>query len=234
MLESNASHPPRMTVAMLAFPGMTLLDLAGPQAVWGLHADTYLVWATLDPISTDTGVTILPTHTFETCPRKVDILFVPGGFGTWDAMENEAALRFLREQATGARYVTSVCTGSIILAAAGLVGTRRAATHWAAYPALEELGVEAVHDRVVTDGNLITGGGVTAGIDFGLTVLATLRGDDVAKAAQLMLEYDPRPPFDARFAGTRWRGHHRTGHVHAAPGHDRAWHGSRVPPPGSG
>lgn len=188
---------PRFTVAMLAYPGMTLLDLVGPQAVWGFHSETCLVWDTLDPILTDTGVTVVPTHNFETCPRKVDVLFVPGGFGTWEVMENEAALQFLRAQAQNATYVTSVCTGSLILAAAGLIGKRPAATHWATYPLLEKLGAQGVHERVVRDGNLITGGGVTAGIDFGLAVLAELRGEEVARAAQLMLEYDPQPPFDA-------------------------------------
>ena len=197
MPDAAPPTPPRFTVAMLAYPGITLLDLVGPQAAWGFHADTYIVWATLDPVLADTGVSIVPTHTFETCPRGVDILFVPGGFGTWAAMGNEAALQFLREQAQDAGYVTSVCTGSLILAAAGLIAGRRATTHWSAFPFLSELGVEGVHARVVTDGNLITGGGVTAGIDFGLTVLAELRGEAVAKATQLMLEYDPEPPFNA-------------------------------------
>ena len=197
MPETAPIPDPRLTVAMLAYPQMTLLDLVGPQAAWGFHADTYLVWETLDPILTDGGVTVLPTHSFETCPHGVDILFVPGGFGTWDVMGNEAALRFLHEQAEDARYVTSVCTGSLILAAAGLLDGYRAATHWATYPILEELGIDAVHERVVTDRNRISGGGVTAGIDFGLTVLAALRGEEAAKTTQLMLEYDPAPPFDA-------------------------------------
>lgn len=197
MPETNRSAPPPFTVAMLAYPGITLLDLVGPQTVWGFHSETYLVWETLDPILSDSGVTIIPTHTFENCPRGVDILFVPGGAGGWDVMENEAAIRFLREQADTAQFVTSVCGGSIILAAAGLLQGRRAATHWATYDILEDLGVEGVRERVVTDGNRISGGGVTAGIDFGLTILATLRGEEVAKTTQLMMEYDPKPPFDA-------------------------------------
>ena len=188
---------PRFTAAMLAYPGITLLDLVGPQAAWGFHGETFIVWETMDPVLADTGVAILPTHTFETCPADVDIVFVPGGFGTWAAMGHEGALSFLRSRAATARYLTSVCTGSLVLAAAGLIQGRRAATHWSTYDALTELGVEGVHERVVTDGALITGGGVTAGIDFGLTVLAELRGEDVAKMVQLMLEYDPAPPFDA-------------------------------------
>ena len=197
MPEADTSAPERFRVAMLAYPAMTLLDLVGPQAAWGFHAETYIVWETLDPILTDTGVTVVPTHTFASCPRDVDIVFVPGGFGTWEVMGHEAALSFLREQAGRARFTTSVCTGSLILAAAGLLKGRRAATHWSTYPLLAQMGVDGVHERVVTDGDLITGGGVTAGIDFGLTVLAELRGEDVAKVTQLMLEYDPAPPFDA-------------------------------------
>lgn len=197
MPQTDPAMSPRFTVAMLAYPGLTLLDLVGPQAVWGMYAETYLVWETLHPIVSDSGVTIVPTHTFDTCPRGVDILFVPGGVGGWDVMENEAAIQFLCEQAEEAQYVTSVCGGSIILAAAGLLEGHRAATHWATYDLLEELGVQGVRERVVTDGNRITGGGVTAGIDFGLTILATLRGEEVAKMTQLMLEYDPKPPFDA-------------------------------------
>lgn len=123
--------------------------------------------------------------------------FVPGGFGTWDVMNHDRALAFLRARAPHARYVTSVCSGALILASAGLLDGYKAATHWATFDALRELGVEGVHNRVVTDRNRITGGGVTAGIDFGLTVLAALRGEAVAKTTQLLLEYDPQPPFDA-------------------------------------
>lgn len=129
------------------------------------------------------------------------MLFVPGGFGTWDAMADEEILDFLRERAPTSRLITSVCTGSIILAAAGLLEGRRAATHWATYEILEAFGVEGVRERVVTDGNHISGGGVTAGIDFGLVVLARLRGEAVARTTQLMLEYDPAPPFDAGAPG---------------------------------
>ena len=127
----------------------------------------------------------------------MDVVCVPGGFGTWDVIRNEAALGFLRRSAANARYVTSVCTGSIILAAAGLLDGYKAATHWATYPMLEMLGVEGVHERVVVDRNRITGGGVTAGIDFGLTVLAEFLGEEAARTTQLMVEYDPAPPFDS-------------------------------------
>jgi cyclohexyl-isocyanide hydratase len=187
----------RLQIAMLVFPGMTLLDMVGPQAVFGHHADTHLAWKELSPVLSDTAVAVLPTTTFAGCPKELDVLFVPGGLGTWDAMADEEVLDFLRERAATSALVTSVCSGSILLAAAGLLDGRKAATHWATYEILEAFGIEGVRERVVTDGNRISGGGVTAGIDFGLAVLARLRGEDVAKTTQLMLEYDPAPPFDA-------------------------------------
>ncbi len=191
----------RLQIAMLIYPGLTLLDMVGPQAVFGHHADTHLAWKTMDPVLADTNVAVLPTVTFENCPKQLDVLFVPGGFGTWDAMADEAVLDFLRERAPTSTLVTSVCTGSIILAAAGLLQGYRAATHWATFDFLEIFGVAGVRERVVTDRNRISGGGVTAGVDFGLTVLAHLRGDDLAKTTQLLLEYDPAPPFDAGSPG---------------------------------
>ena len=198
MSTQPAPHtPPRLQIAMLIYPRMTLLDMVGPQAVFGHHAYTHLVWKSTEPVLTDTGVTLLPTTSFENCPKELDVLFVPGGFGTWDAMADDEVLDFLRERAPTSTLVTSVCTGSIILAAAGLLEGRKAATHWATYELLEAFGVKGVHERVVTDGNRISGGGVTAGIDFGLAVLARLRGEAVAKTTQLMLEDDPAPPVDA-------------------------------------
>jgi cyclohexyl-isocyanide hydratase len=190
------SQPP-LQLGMLIYPDMTLLDLAGPQAALGLHGKTHLVWKTMDPVLTDSGISILPTATFADCPDDLDVLFVPGGFGTNEAMEDAEVLRFLADRGQRARYVTSVCSGSLILAAAGLLDGYKAATHWAVYDALEALGVTAERRRVVVDRNRFTGGGVTAGIDFGLTLLAELRGEMVAKMTQLMLEYDPKPPFDA-------------------------------------
>jgi cyclohexyl-isocyanide hydratase len=186
----------RLRIAMLIYPGMTLLDMAGPQTLWGSHGDTCLVWERPGPVMTDTAIEVVATHGFADCPTDIDILFVPGGFGTWEVIGHAPALDFLRRVGSGARYVTSVCTGSIILAAAGLLENREAATHWATYPMLEALGVRGRHDRVVFDGNRITGGGVTAGIDFGLAVLAELRGEAAARMTQLMVEYDPAPPFD--------------------------------------
>jgi cyclohexyl-isocyanide hydratase len=182
---------------MLVYPGMTLLDMAGPQTIWGFRAQTHLVWQQRGPVLSDTGVSMVATHDFLDCPEEVDVLFVPGGFGTWDVVGNTDALDFLRRTARRARYVTAVCSGSIILAAAGLLDGYKAATHWATYEVLEALGIEAVRKRVVIDRNRITGGGVTAGIDFGLTVLAELCGVEAAKTTQLLVEYDPAPPFNA-------------------------------------
>ncbi len=182
---------------MLVYPRMTLLDLAGPQAALGMHGHTHLVAKTLEPIITDSGVPIVPTTTFADCPAELDVLFVPGGFGTNDAMQDADALAFLADRGQHARYVTSVCSGSVILAAAGLLDGYKAATHWGFYDQLEATGdIEGVHERVVIDRNRVTGGGVTAGIDFGLTLLAELRGEAVAQTTQLLLEYDPRPPFN--------------------------------------
>ncbi len=182
-------------IGMLLYPNMTLLDLAGPQAALGIHGRTHLFWKTLDPVLTDSGVTLMPTATFADAPAALDVLFVPGGAGTVDAMKDEAINAFLAERGRDARYITSVCTGSLLLGTAGLLDGYRAATHWAAYDILDALGIEAGHERVVVDRNRFTGGGVTAGIDFGLTLLAELRGEEVAKMTQLMLEYDPAPPF---------------------------------------
>lgn len=197
-MENTQPHAqPPLQLGMLLYPGMTLLDFAGPQSALGMHGQTHLLWKTLDPVTTDFGVTVLPTVTFADCPTALDVLFVPGGYGTNAAMQDTDILDFLAEQGKTARYVTSVCSGSLILGAAGLLDGYKAATHWACYDALEALGVEAVHNRVVVDRNRFTGGGVTAGLDFGLTLLAELRGETVAKMTQLGMEYDPQPPFTA-------------------------------------
>lgn len=188
---------PLLQIGMVLYPGLTMLDLIGPQNVLAPHAATHLLWKDRSLVPSDSGVSLQPTATFSECPDDLDILFVPGGFGTADAMVDEDILRFLRDRGPRSRYVTSVCTGSLVLAAAGLMQGYKATTHWATRHILEAFGVECVQARVVVDRNRISGGGVTAGIDFGLTLLALLRGDDAAKMTQLMLEYDPAPPFDA-------------------------------------
>ena len=186
-----------LTTGIVLYPGFTLLDVAGPQAILGAHGRTYLFWKTLDPLPSDTGVSLLPTTSFADFEGSLDVLMVPGGAGTNDAMRDDVIVDFVARTAASARYVTSVCTGSLILGMAGLLAGRHAATHWAFYDVLKALGAVPVEERVVIDGDRFTGGGITAGIDFGLRLLAELRGEEVAKVTQLMLEYDPDPPFDA-------------------------------------
>jgi cyclohexyl-isocyanide hydratase len=186
-----------LQVGMLLYPGLTLLDLIGPQTVWSWHAKIHLVWKTWDIIVSDSGIGIQPTTIFSDCPHDLDILFVPGGFGTAAAMKDREVLSFLADRAAHAKYVTSVCSGSLILGAAGLLQGYKATSHWASRDILPMFGAEPVEARVVVDRNRITGGGVTAGIDFGLVLLAKLCGDDVAKVTQLAMEYDPEPPFQA-------------------------------------
>lgn len=188
---------PPLQIGMVIFPRMTLLDLAGPQLALFGHGPIHLLSETFDPVMTDSGIAILPTMTFDDCPPDLDILFVPGGSGAFDSVENARIIAFLQESGRTAKYITSVCTGSVLLAAAGLLDGYKATTHWATLPILEAFGVETVRERVVIDRNRISGGGVTAGIDFGLTLLAELRGDVAAKCSQLMMEYDPKPPFDS-------------------------------------
>jgi cyclohexyl-isocyanide hydratase len=185
-------------IAMLAYPGMTLLDLVGPQYMFAslLGATVHIVGRTLDPVTTDTGVTILPTTTFDACPADLTILFAPGGTaGTLQAMQDPATLAFVSDRGTRATWVTSVCTGSMILGAAGLLDGFRATSHWIAKPHLATFGAVPTDGRVVRDRNRITGGGVTAGLDFGLELIALLRDPTYAQAVQLMCEYDPDPPF---------------------------------------
>jgi cyclohexyl-isocyanide hydratase len=186
-----------LQVGMVLYPGLTLLDLIGPQTAWSWHATTHLVWKTRGLIVSDSGVAIQPTTTFADCPPDLDVLFVPGGFGTAAAMQDRAVLDFLATRAAHAKYVTSVCSGSLILGAAGLLHGYKAASHWAVRELLPLFGAEPVDARVVVDRNRVTGGGVTAGIDFGLVLLAQLRGEEVAKVIQLAMEYDPEPPFQA-------------------------------------
>jgi cyclohexyl-isocyanide hydratase len=187
----------KIQVGMLLYPQLTLLDLLGPQTVLSGHAEIHLVWKTGDMIWTDTGIGILPTATFDECPKDLDVLFVPGGPGMIPAMQDPEVLAFLADRGARAKYITSVCSGSVILGAAGLLRGYKATSHWAATDLLPLFGAEVAEGRVVTDRNRISGGGVTAGIDFGLVLLAKLRGEDVAKMTQLGMEYDPQPPFQA-------------------------------------
>jgi cyclohexyl-isocyanide hydratase len=183
-------------IGMLLYPGLTQLDLTGPFEV--LHrvpeAEVHLLWKTLDTVIADSKLGLVPSTTLAACP-KLDVVFVPGGGGQMALVQDAEVLGFLAEQGKRARYVTSVCTGALVLGAAGLLDGYEATTHWAFMDLLPMFGARPVRKRVVVDRNRITGGGVTAGIDFGLTLAAELAGEAFAKSIQLGLEYDPEPPF---------------------------------------
>ena len=185
-------------IGILLYPNVTQLDATGPAQVLARvpGATVHMIWKTRDPIPTDAGFSIVPNTTFADCPQ-LDVICVPGGGGQVALMTDPETLDFLRRQAATARYVTSVCTGSLVLGAAGLLKGYRSACHWAWRDMLSDFGAIPVAERVVRDRNRISGGGVTAGIDFGLTVAAELAGEEVAKSIQLVLEYDPQPPFDS-------------------------------------
>lgn len=188
-----------MRIAFLLFPNVTQLDLTGPAQVLarlGGNSRLDLVWKTLDPVPTDAGFSILPTATFDDV-ASADILCVPGGVGVNRVIADEAAMDWVARIGGDAGWVTSVCTGSLILGAAGLLRGHRATSHWAWREKLAAFGAIPVAERVVVDRNRVTGGGVTAGIDFGLTLTSLIRGEDHARMVQLSLEYDPAPPFDA-------------------------------------
>lgn len=188
-----------LQLVMLLFPRMQQLDLTGPFDVFARFSDSleiHLAAKDLGPVPDANGLRILPTVAFDDCPRA-DILFVPGGAGQLAAMDDATTIGFLRRQGLSARYVTSVCTGSLLLAAAGLLTGYRATSHWLSIEQLAHFGAEPVAERVVVDGNRVTGAGVTAGIDFALTLAALLFGEERAKLTQLAMEYDPAPPFDS-------------------------------------
>jgi cyclohexyl-isocyanide hydratase len=187
-------------IALVMYPQFTALDLLGPHHMLSLQLDVkvHLVAQTEQPVTSDMGLTVVPSATFETCPDPVDVVVVPGGTGgTVLAMQNAALLAFLRQRAATATWMCSVCTGSLVLGAAGLLQGRRATSHWVALDELAHYGATPVAERVVEDGPIVTGGGVTAGIDFGLALLAKMTSIEHARKAQLMSEYDPAPPFDA-------------------------------------
>jgi cyclohexyl-isocyanide hydratase len=188
-----------MQIGFLIYPGVVQLDVTGAYQVLAFppHTQLHLVWKTLTPIASNEGLTLVPTVTLADCPL-LDVICVPGGgMGQVEVMKDSEILDFLQRQATTAQYVTGVCTGSLILAAAGLLQGYKATCHWAFREQLALLGVEVVPQRVVIDRNRVTGAGVTSGIDFGLTLLSLLCGQEAAKMAQLMMEYTPEPPFNA-------------------------------------
>lgn len=185
-----------MQVVMLAYPRMTQLDFTGPFEVFSRFEELSLrvVWKTTAPLADAHGLTIVPSTNFAECPQA-SVLFVPGGPGQVALMDDPEVLAFLRHQAAAAEYVTSVCTGSLILAAAGLLEGYRATCHWLSLEQLAHFGVEPVQERVVVDRSRVTGAGVTSGIDFALVLCAKLFGERRAKLVQLQMEYDPAPPF---------------------------------------
>ena len=202
---------PKAVIGMLVYPGMFLQDLVGPLTVFEslMNREIHLLWKDLDPVKQDTPghptlIPVTPTTAFEQCPEHLDVLFVPGGVpGTFNMMEDETVLKFLAGKGKTARFVTSVCTGSLILGAAGLLDGYKATSYWSMREVLKELGAIPMQGRIVIDRNRnrnrnrITGGGVTAGIDFGLKIAALLTSETYAQAIQLYLEYDPQPLFDA-------------------------------------
>lgn len=184
------------SIGLLLFPALTQLDLTAPYEVFVRAPNTkvHLIWKNLDLVVSDRGMAIQPTTTFNTCPQ-LDVICIPGGPGQINLMDDEDVLSFIRFQSEEAKLVTSVCTGSLILGAAGLLDGYKATTHWASLDQLALLGAEPVNERVVRDRNRITGAGVTSGIDFALTVVSEMHGSSIAENIQLHMEYDPAPPF---------------------------------------
>ncbi len=190
----------RLQIGMLVYPGLSALDLVGPHPFFAelSNSQVHLLWKDRDPVVSSLGYAIVPTTSIRDCPRDLDVVFVPGGTsGTFAMMDDDEILSFLADRCSRARYVTSVCTGSLILGAAGLMKGYQATCHWRFRDLLPMFGATPVEERVVIDRNRITGGGVTAGIDFGLVVASRLRGRQAAEVLQLYNEYDPHPPFAA-------------------------------------
>ena len=189
---------PEFNIGFVIFPQLTQLDFTGPLQVLSRlpQSKTHIIAKSEAPVPSDCGLGLVPTHTFGTSPA-LDLICIPGGFGVTEAIDDRDTVDFVRRQARGAKYVTSVCTGAFVLGAAGLLKGRRATTHWAYTDLLPLVGATYEKARVVRDGGVVTAGGVTSGIDFGLTIAAELAGEDVAQRIQLGIEYDPAPPFDA-------------------------------------
>ena len=196
---NTTTNMPGFTVGFVLFPDLTQLDLTGPLQVLARlpQSRTIVAAKSQKPVRSDCGLSLLPTHSFADCP-PFDLICVPGGVkGVIGAIGDRETIDFVRRQATGAKYITSVCTGAFVLGVAGLLEGRRATTHWAYTELLSLLGAKYEKARIVRDRNLITAGGVTAGIDFGLSVVAEIAGETAARAIQLGIEYDPAPPFDS-------------------------------------
>ncbi len=188
--------PNPLQIGIVVFPKVTQLDFTGPLQVFSSlpGATVHLIWKRIEAVPSDTALTVMPTVSFAECPQ-LDVICVPGGAGTDDMVVDDEMLDFLRQQAKAAKYVTSVCTGSLVLGAAGLLRGYKATTHWTAMGYLEPYGAEAMKTRVCVDRNRVSGGGVTAGIDFALTLVSILADRPTAEMIQLRLEYNPAPPF---------------------------------------
>jgi cyclohexyl-isocyanide hydratase len=200
MTAMPASWMGKDRIAMLLYPGFTALDLVGPQYFFAslMGATVQLVAKDRAPVMSDTGLAIMPTATLDECPADLDVLFVPGsGGGVLDAMEDPALVAFVADRGARAKWITSVCTGSLLLARAGLLTGYRATGHWVARDVLADFGAIPVNERVVRDRNRMTGAGVSAGLDLGLAMTAELRDRSYAEGLQLLAEYAPEPPFDA-------------------------------------
>jgi cyclohexyl-isocyanide hydratase len=191
--ESGACH-----IGLLLFANMTQIDFTGPHEILARLPDTciHVVAKTVHPVRTDRGLILVPTVACADCP-PLDVIVVPGGPGQQALMDDEVVLGFVRGQAEQAQYVTSVCTGALVLGAAGLLAGYRATTHWLSLPLLRHFNATTVEERVVVDGNRVTASGCTAGIDLALRLAAMLRGNAAAEHIQLQLEYRPDPPFQS-------------------------------------
>src|SRR5215467_4444529 len=190
---------PLFNIGFVIFPDLTQLDFTGPLQVLSRlpQSAIHIVAKSEAPVPSDCGLGLVPTHTFANCP-PIDLICVPGGsYGVVQAMSDRETIEFVRRRAGTAKYVTSVCTGAFILGVAGILKGRRATTHWAFTDLLPLVGAKHEKARVVKDGNVITAGGVTSGIDFGLSIVAEIAGETTAQTIQLGIEYDPAPPFDS-------------------------------------
>lgn len=197
-MSAPSPSPEPLQIGIVLFPRVTQLDFTGPLQVFSSlpGATVHLIWKRIEPVTSDSVMVLTPTTTFADCPQ-LDVICVPGGFGTDDMVNDEDMLAFLQKQASDAQYITSVCTGSLVLGAAGLLRGYRAATHWTAMDYLQAFGAIPTKTRVCVDRNRVTGGGVTAGIDFALTLVSLLRDRKTAEMIQLRLEYNPAPPFNS-------------------------------------